>query len=965
MRSSPLSSGNFQVNRVWGGLAVIFQLLSSAVFAEDIAGDLAPRNNPDGLIDVADFVVLQRIVNGEITATSSEALTGDVAPLGSPDGLLNAGDLVVLQRAILGLVVLDSLPGDVTPPVLAGPLVETISNTQIDVTHLSATDDIAIAGYDYFLDGNVIATTAIPGYSFTGLTPGQGYLLNYRAFDAATPANYSTLSTDLQVQTTAGDTVPPVASSIIATGISETEISITEIQVATDDVAVDHQELEVSIDGINGWTQISADIVFPVTRTVAAAGTREYYRVVAEDTSANRTTGTVIDGKSFATISFEFADYASTENVATAVTVLRSDAEGNSGAIAFELMPVSGDTNYTADGLAFPTSFSIADGLSSVIINVLPGIDLDPFDELFVIGINPLSLPPGVSLGGQSSASFTVQDLDVPPVLDLTNYTLIQDHDFGVTIQNETDTANQLPLVDDALGWVKTGGVAALTPNVGTAPSGTPATQVTTTSGATQWEYISYPVSIDGVLPYDLSIEFKAFDTLEIWVMHPSASTPIKKIIINDLDTTNPTFQRWTMAAAGVIWREAPPPSQTPDWQRAPVALGNDWYRAMIRFQTEELGISDWAGTEIRLYHNRLQTEQPVEYGLVSFAKHPLAQLYKHYATRFPFDLGYGDTINNEWERYRDNNNHAITGNRLELIANLITLSNGGIESGIIAGRLRLFRGESFIVETRGKLASGSGAWGALSWLIESAALPGFPRNPPNAEIDLVEAVDGDQPNQGENVFTTHSSIHNGIIGATDYSIMNNPSDLYDQNKYTPDPQEDWSADYHTWAAEVTQTHVTLFKDGVALKRTEYDSNTALGFETRSNQAVGGQWPGDPVDPGIFPLTLEIDYEKIWRSSDNLAIIATPINLTDVALNTVLTSAPVAVSGFTGSKIVQISPGGKLSVNGNLFTSNPQTVVAGDAIEIQRLSPLINGVGFTVTLTVGTASAQWTIATPP
>lgn len=78
-----------------------------------VAGDIAPRGNPDGKIDSADVILLERIVLGEITPTVDELLAGDVAPVGNPDGVLNMADVLVLQRAVLGEIAL--------PPIVIGP----------------------------------------------------------------------------------------------------------------------------------------------------------------------------------------------------------------------------------------------------------------------------------------------------------------------------------------------------------------------------------------------------------------------------------------------------------------------------------------------------------------------------------------------------------------------------------------------------------------------------------------------------------------------------------------------------------------------------------------------------------------------------------------------------------------------------------------------------------------------------
>jgi hypothetical protein len=94
--------------------ALVYLILPPVSFALTLmAGDLAPRGNPDSQISAADVNVLQRFVLQETTPTAEELLVGDVAPLGNPDGVLNMADVLVLQRAVLGLVTL--------PPIIIGP----------------------------------------------------------------------------------------------------------------------------------------------------------------------------------------------------------------------------------------------------------------------------------------------------------------------------------------------------------------------------------------------------------------------------------------------------------------------------------------------------------------------------------------------------------------------------------------------------------------------------------------------------------------------------------------------------------------------------------------------------------------------------------------------------------------------------------------------------------------------------
>lgn len=64
-------------------------------------GDLAPLGAPDGIVNVADFLIAQRIVIGNLAVTQLELSHGDVYPPGAPDGVLNIQDLLLIQQMVL------------------------------------------------------------------------------------------------------------------------------------------------------------------------------------------------------------------------------------------------------------------------------------------------------------------------------------------------------------------------------------------------------------------------------------------------------------------------------------------------------------------------------------------------------------------------------------------------------------------------------------------------------------------------------------------------------------------------------------------------------------------------------------------------------------------------------------------------------------------------------------------------
>jgi hypothetical protein len=59
-------------------------------------GDLAPRGAPDGVVDMADYVIMRRMALGEIQPSAQELARGDIHPQGAPDGVIDVSDLVLL-----------------------------------------------------------------------------------------------------------------------------------------------------------------------------------------------------------------------------------------------------------------------------------------------------------------------------------------------------------------------------------------------------------------------------------------------------------------------------------------------------------------------------------------------------------------------------------------------------------------------------------------------------------------------------------------------------------------------------------------------------------------------------------------------------------------------------------------------------------------------------------------------------
>lgn len=63
-------------------------------------GDIAPLGAPDGLINIADYVIYQRIIQQQISPSDLESSHGDIYPDGAPDGVIDMSDLMLFEQLI-------------------------------------------------------------------------------------------------------------------------------------------------------------------------------------------------------------------------------------------------------------------------------------------------------------------------------------------------------------------------------------------------------------------------------------------------------------------------------------------------------------------------------------------------------------------------------------------------------------------------------------------------------------------------------------------------------------------------------------------------------------------------------------------------------------------------------------------------------------------------------------------------
>ncbi|MEE9492865.1 MAG: hypothetical protein V3W04_05745 [Gammaproteobacteria bacterium] len=73
-------------------------VLESPIVAD---GDLAPRGQPDGVINAADYMIAMQIVLQQITPTADEIKHGDLYPVAGGDGQITLSDAIRLMKLVL------------------------------------------------------------------------------------------------------------------------------------------------------------------------------------------------------------------------------------------------------------------------------------------------------------------------------------------------------------------------------------------------------------------------------------------------------------------------------------------------------------------------------------------------------------------------------------------------------------------------------------------------------------------------------------------------------------------------------------------------------------------------------------------------------------------------------------------------------------------------------------------------
>ena len=233
--------------------------------------------------------------------------------------------------------------------------------------------------------------------------------------------------------------------------------------------------------------------------------------------------------------------------------------------------------------------------------------------------------------------------------------------------------------------------------------------------------------------------------------------------------------------------------------------------------------------------------------------------------TRYIYGGETQDHLNDEKQRYRDNNNHMVTSGVLKLTARKVSSDDpdgANYESGMIRSDWTTRYG---YFEARVKMPSGRGAWPAF-WLTSDVASDGRLSWPP--EIDVFEFV-----NNGveDRINMLHSNVVKQTPTTTSNLLYADPAFSATSTAYYA--PFNFNEGWHTVGLEWLPDKVTVYVDGLKLYTRTYqwvyaDGTLAAPAHIMLNLAIGGSWAGRyGIDDSAFPQALQIDWVRAYKKN--------------------------------------------------------------------------------------------------
>ncbi len=238
-------------------------------------------------------------------------------------------------------------------------------------------------------------------------------------------------------------------------------------------------------------------------------------------------------------------------------------------------------------------------------------------------------------------------------------------------------------------------------------------------------------------------------------------------------------------------------------------------------------------------------------------------------STKWSYDIWPARKVNGEDQAYTDSlKNVQVKEGNLVITAYKEDVDDAKYTSGRLhsQGKGDFLYGRA---EVRAKLPAGQGTWAAI-WMLPSNPFtyatscqsgedwqgsPTCDAWPNSGEIDLMEHV-------GYDMQTIHGTVHNKAYYWK----------TWEQRKASIEGQNVEEL-FHVYSIEWTPEHIIIFFDETPYF---FYQNESTGWKTWPydqpyhiilNLAIGGMWgrAGGPIDDNMFPVSMEIDYVRIFK----------------------------------------------------------------------------------------------------
>ncbi|HEY9897542.1 MAG TPA: S8 family serine peptidase [Pantanalinema sp.] len=175
-----------------------------------------------------------------------------------------------------------------SPSVPTGIKALAASTTQVQLEWNAASDNVGVALYRLYRNGQLIATTASTGYADSGLSPGTGYAYTVEAYDAA--GNASGMSNVANVQTPSSTTELTI-SNVALKGLTRNSATIGWTTSVEADSRIDYTSSSTYFMGY--WQNVRSTAMatsHALTLPGLAPGATYYLKVTSVDSSGKRVT---------------------------------------------------------------------------------------------------------------------------------------------------------------------------------------------------------------------------------------------------------------------------------------------------------------------------------------------------------------------------------------------------------------------------------------------------------------------------------------------------------------------------------------------------------------------------------------------------------------------------------------------------------------------------------------------------